>query len=179
VGDDQRLRSERERFIEDVGVYLEEEGFPRMAGRILGWLLICDPPRQSASELAEALQASRGSISTVTQLLTRIGLIERLGMPGERQDYFQIRPDAGTYLLREEFRILRTGRQVLERGLHLVAEQIPENQRRLREFIDFYAFFEREWPDLLERWYRDRERRAAEARPLNEVLSGSEGNDQA
>jgi DNA-binding transcriptional regulator GbsR (MarR family) len=177
MNDDEQLRSEQERFIEDVGIYLEEEGFPRMAGRILGWLLICEPPRQSAGELAEALQASRGSISTMTQLLTRIGLIERLGVPGERQDYFMMRPDAGTYLLQEEFRILRTGREILERGLRFVAEQSPENRRRLEEFIDFYAFFEREWPGLLERWHRERARRAAGARPLDDQPSDSVGGD--
>jgi len=178
VDDDQRLRLEQERFVEDVGIYLEEEGFPRMAGRILGWLLICYPPRQSAGELAEALQASRGSISTMTQLLTRIGLIERLGVPGERQDYFQIRPDAGTYLLREEFRILRTGREILERGRSLMDGQAPENRRRLEEFIDFYAFFEREWPDLLERWERERERRASDAQPRGEPLPEAAGGDR-
>lgn len=36
-------------FIEDVGLLLEESGLPRMAGRILGLLLICNPPHQSPS----------------------------------------------------------------------------------------------------------------------------------
>ena len=31
-----------------------------MAGRMWGWLLICEPPEQTAADLAEALQASRG-----------------------------------------------------------------------------------------------------------------------
>jgi hypothetical protein len=160
VSDDyERRLSGRERFVEEFAVYLEEEGYPRMAGRILGWLLVCDPSRQSASELAEALQASRGSISSMTQHLIRYGLIERLGVPGQRQDYFQVRPDAGTYVLRERIGKIRSVGQLLDRGLQLVADQSPANQVRLQEFHDFYAFLEREMPSLFERWERERAKR--------------------
>ena len=36
--DDQRL--EERHFVEDFSLYFEQMGYPRMAGRILGWLLI-------------------------------------------------------------------------------------------------------------------------------------------
>lgn len=49
-----------------------------MVGRALGWLLVCEPPEQSAAELAETLQASKGSISTATRVLLRLGFIERV-----------------------------------------------------------------------------------------------------
>jgi DNA-binding transcriptional regulator GbsR (MarR family) len=65
-----------ERFIEELGMQFElEAAAPRMLGRVLGWLLVCDPPEQSAAELAERLQASKGSISTATRLLLRMGMI--------------------------------------------------------------------------------------------------------
>src|SRR5919201_6734758 len=84
-----------ERFIEQVGVQFElEAGTPRMVGRVFGWLLVCDPPEQSAAELAEQLQASKGSISTATRVLLRIGMIERLRVRGERFDRFRAPPDA-------------------------------------------------------------------------------------
>ncbi len=65
-----------------LALFFEEMGFPRMAGRILGWLLICDPPEQSAGQLAGVLQASKGSLSTMTRLLIQMGLVERVGLPG-------------------------------------------------------------------------------------------------
>src|SRR5580693_10368182 len=93
-----------ERFIESLGMQLElEAGAPRMVGRVLGWLLVCDPPEQSAAELAERLQASKGSISTATRLLLRMGMIERVRLRGERFDRFIARPEAwDEYLWREE-----------------------------------------------------------------------------
>jgi DNA-binding transcriptional regulator GbsR (MarR family) len=47
-----------------------------MAGRILGWLLISDSPHQSSEQLVNGLEASKGSISSMTRLLIQINLIE-------------------------------------------------------------------------------------------------------
>jgi DNA-binding transcriptional regulator GbsR (MarR family) len=60
-------------FIEDISLYLEQMGVPRMAGRILGVLLIANPPEQSITDLVEALQASKSAISTSTRLLSEMG----------------------------------------------------------------------------------------------------------
>ena len=49
-------------WVEQVAMFCADEyGVPPIAGRILGWLMICDPPEQSAGEIAEAIGASRAS----------------------------------------------------------------------------------------------------------------------
>jgi len=50
-----QLTDTQQRFIEDMAYLWEKSGGQRMTGRILGWLLICDPPEQSAGEIAEAI----------------------------------------------------------------------------------------------------------------------------
>ena len=82
-------QQEAKNFVEEVGIAFEQTGLPRMAGRVFGWLLISDPPYQSSTELAEALMASKGSISTTTRLLIQLGLAERFVIPGERHDNFR------------------------------------------------------------------------------------------
>ncbi len=47
-------------FVEQMGGYFESRSLTRLAGRLLGWLLVCDPERQSSEELATALAASSG-----------------------------------------------------------------------------------------------------------------------
>ncbi|MBV9805150.1 MAG: hypothetical protein JO130_18265 [Solirubrobacterales bacterium] len=37
--------------------------YPPMAGRLLGYLAVCDPPEQSIGDLSEALLASRSAIA--------------------------------------------------------------------------------------------------------------------
>lgn len=148
---------EKKNFTEDVGIFFEQSGLPRMAGRILGWLLISDLPHQSIDELAEALMASKGSISTTTRLLIQIGLIERLSLPGVRHGYFRIRPGAWHLQLKEGLVRTTTARQFAERGLKLIEGKPRVNCERLEEMRNMYAFFERELPALLERWEQERE----------------------
>lgn len=143
-------------FVEEVAIYFEREGMPRMLGRILGHLLVCSPPHQSSAELADALHASRGAISTATRSLLQAELIQRKPVPGSRSMYFEIRPGTMDALLHSATSRVRQGREMIDRGLRLIADQSPEERRRLEEFRDVFAFMEREYPKLIERWDAER-----------------------
>jgi hypothetical protein len=67
------------RIAEELGLMLADAGLPEIAGRVLGWLLACDPPEQSLEQLRVASKASRASISNMTRLLLHFGFIERGG----------------------------------------------------------------------------------------------------
>ena len=86
-------------FVERVGVIAQDEGLPRIAGRILG-LLVYSGEELSFSDLAERLGVSRGSISTNARMLADRSVIERVGKPGDRQDWFRVGDDAFENLLR-------------------------------------------------------------------------------
>jgi len=148
-------------FVEQVALLMEGDGLPRMAGRIYGWLLICDPPHQSATDLARVLQASKGSISTMTALLIRAGLVERFARPGDRRDYYRLRSGGMATLMREGMGRITAIRRAAEDGLKLVARQPAELRERLSDFYDVMAFFEREYPALLDRWEARRKRAPA------------------
>ena len=151
-------------FVEDVGIVFEQTGMPRMSGRILGWLMISDPPHQTTGELTEVLMASKGSISTMTRFLIRIGLIERMSLPGVRHDYFRIKPGASHQLLKDSLDQTAAFRQLMERGLELTEGKARVNRQWLEEMHNMYAFFEREFPALLERWEQERQEKQASAR---------------
>jgi DNA-binding transcriptional regulator GbsR (MarR family) len=147
------LREDAQQFVENVGLAYERAGLPRMAGRILGWLLVCDPPQQSAADLAAGLAASKGSISAMTRMLIQVGLIERTSLPGARRDYFHIRPNAWIDAMTRELATVALFRQLAERGLAILAAAPPEQRARLEDMRAIYAFFERELPALLEHWH--------------------------
>lgn len=138
-----------------MGLMFEMVGMPRMAGRIFGWLLISDPPQQSSGSLAKVLQASKGSISSMTRLLIQIGLIERVSLPGQRRDYFQIKPNAWTQLTKQRMAQVTAFRQLAEKGLDLMSNASPELKQRLQEMRDIHAFLERELPQLDARWIQE------------------------
>jgi len=153
---------EKKRFIEDFGAILERQGMPRMAGRIMGWLLISDKPYQTVNDLMEALRASKGSISTNTQLLIRLDLIERTSMLGERRDYFRMKAGALSQHTKATIAEITTFRELAERGLSLIEGEDDINRRWLEDALSIYLFFEKEWPALMERWEQERIRQTTD-----------------
>ena len=87
--------NQRKQYAEEFGLAFEQFGITRMAGRILGWLLVCEPPHQSPQDLQDALQASKGSISTNIRMLERLNFVERISLPGDRRTYFRSRQTPG------------------------------------------------------------------------------------
>lgn len=154
MGDEQQVA--RKQFAEEMGLVLEQLGLPRMAGRVLGWMLLSDAPYHTLDGIAEALQASQGSISTMTRLLIQGGLMERVALPGQRRDHFRIKPGNWGALMLGRMNWVTVFRQTLERGLALIGEGDASNREPLQELRDLYAFVEREFPALYERWQRER-----------------------
>jgi DNA-binding transcriptional regulator GbsR (MarR family) len=80
-------RDEEITFADHVGrFYARRYAFPPMVGRVLGYLLVCEPPEQSIAELSEALLASRSAITGALEVLERLHAIHRSRAAGERMD---------------------------------------------------------------------------------------------
>jgi len=145
-------------FVEATGLCYEESGLPRMAGRMAGWLMICDPPLQTASDLASALHASPSAISGAVRILQDKGLIERIGVPGERKTYYRLREDAWTPTINGWLARARQIRELAEQGIRALEKEGSASIERLVALRDFHRFLERDVPDLLRRWHRERAR---------------------
>lgn len=146
-------------FANEMGMLYEDLGLPRAWGRVLGWLLVCDPESQSAEDFANVLHGSRGSVSMTTQALIRGGMVERRTIRGDRRTYYRIRPESWTAVLDQQQQATKALRTLAEQGLELLKNEPPERRRRLQDMHSLMAFFERELPALVDRW---RQERAAE-----------------
>ncbi len=138
-------------FIEQMGLASEANGFSRIAGRMIGYLLIEDRPH-SLDEIVEQLQVSKGSVSTNARLLEHYGIIERHSIPGDRRDYYRIgeRPwEKMNELFRE--RLLRN-LQVFEKGLAEIPAEMTDTRRRLQTWHSFYTFLLEDIEHKLRRW---------------------------
>jgi DNA-binding transcriptional regulator GbsR (MarR family) len=144
-------------FADEMGMFYEDLGLPRAWGRVLGWLLVCEPESQSAEDFANVLHGSRGSVSMTTRALIRSGMVERRTLRGDRRTYYRIRPESWTTVLEEQQQSTKRLRTLAERGLELLKEKPPEQRRRLEEMHSLMAFFEQELPALIDRWRRERD----------------------
>ncbi len=142
-------------FVEEMGQALASYGMTPMAGRMWGWLLICDPPEQTAADLAHALHASRGSISGTARILASAGMIRRTMRRGDRREYFSVAPETFTEFLGSAGRIYRFFREIAERGLVAIEDRPDASKARLREFRDMFAFVEREVTLIVDRFLEE------------------------
>ncbi|HSR80620.1 MAG TPA: MarR family transcriptional regulator, partial [Hyphomicrobiaceae bacterium] len=88
-------------WVERVATFFAEHyGLPPITGRILGWLMICNPPEQSPAQIAAAIGASRASLTTNIRLLIASGLVHRLTRAGGRTTYYRIDDDTWEKVIR-------------------------------------------------------------------------------
>lgn len=146
-------------FVEEMGQFLAGLGMTPMAGRMWGWLLICEPAEQTAADISEALGASRGAISGTARLLATTGLVKRTTRRGDRREYFSAPPEGLDMLLGSAAGIYRRMRTIAERGLAAIADRPPASKARLQEFHDVMAFVEQAVPEVIGRFLREREAR--------------------
>ncbi len=153
-------------FVEAMGDFMGGYGMTPMAGRLWAWLLICDPPAQTAGDLAEALKASRGAISGAAASLASAGMIRRMRRRGDRREYFSAPPGTFDGVLRSAGTAYGRLLAITSRGLAAVDGQ-PGERERIQEVHDAVAFVARELPALVERYFA--EHKSATSSP---VLAG-------
>jgi hypothetical protein len=134
-------------WVERVAKYCaDQDGVPLIAGRVLGWLVVCDPPEQSAAQIAEAIGASRASLTTNLRLLGSVGFLRESTKPGDRTVYYQVDDDAWETVVRRQIASLASFGDIMRDGLTLVGRS-PARNSRIRAARDVFAWMERVFAD--------------------------------
>lgn len=117
-------------WVERIARYCsEQDGVPLIAGRILGWLTIAVPAEQSPAQIAEAIGASRASLTTNLRLLVSVGFLSQRTRPGERTVYYRVDDDAWGRVVRRQIASLTSLGRILDDGLDLVAGSAEQTAR--------------------------------------------------
>jgi hypothetical protein len=131
-------------WVERVATFcVEEWGLPPITGRVLGLLMICDPPEQSAGDIADTIQASRASLTSNMRFLTTIGLVRKVRRPGDRTTYYRIEDDAWHRVVQRKLDSLGAFADIADEGVALAAgndtERITAAQESLTWLQDIAA----------------------------------------
>jgi len=135
-------RTELLAWVERVATFFAAHfGLPPITGRIIGWLMVADPAEQSAGEIAEAIGASRASLTSNMRLLTASGMVHRLTRPGGRTTYYRIDDDMWETLLRRRLVAMMSFGRIAEEGMALIGPGTPRANRlgAAHHFFDWVA----------------------------------------
>jgi DNA-binding transcriptional regulator GbsR (MarR family) len=129
-------------FVEKLGLLMESEGGSRVAGQLLGILLLAEAPL-SLDELADRLAVSKPSVSINARHLEQKGLAVRVSYPGDRRDHYSLAPDlpASTFRARVESlarfcRVIAAGKDEVRSGSDLVRERFDRFSASYNGILD-------------------------------------------
>jgi DNA-binding transcriptional regulator GbsR (MarR family) len=142
------------RFIERFGLLFENEGVPRIAGRLTALLLVVES-EFSLDEIAEILGVSKASVSTDARRMETKGFLVRTSHPGDRRDYYAIAPDGFRTMLDARIDALEHTLSLCEEARRLPAKSAVV-RNRLDEWTDFTSSMIESLSTLLAAWDRRR-----------------------
>jgi DNA-binding transcriptional regulator GbsR (MarR family) len=150
-------RDEEITFADHLGrFYARRYAFPPMVGRVLGYLLVCEPRDQSIGELSEALLASRSAITGALDVLERLHTIRRSRAAGERMDRVSV--DLSSAQSRgfdvSEYQELA---DLAREGLEVLRDASPERRATLMEMAAFADWLVERTRALQDEWEAHRE----------------------
>lgn len=151
------VRDEQITFADHVGrFYARRYGYPPMVGRVLGYLLVCEPSDQTIAELSEALLASRSAITGALNVLEQLDAIRRSRAAGERMD--RVRLDFTSAQSRgfdiTEYQQLG---DLAREGLQVLSGAPPERRAVLLEMAAFADFLVEQTRALKLEWEAHRD----------------------
>ena len=150
--DELQLSPEDHRFIESLGLHFEDKaGFPRIGGRMLGLLMLASRPLALGS-IAGLLQVSPASVSTNIRLFHARGLVEEIGLPGDRRHYYRFSDSAWEHHFEDAIESLTESLQIMRTRLERLGPQEKVRQQRFCAAIEFFDFFQGVIASARERW---------------------------
>ena len=144
---------EQLRFADHLGRYcVREMNLPPVAGRLLGYLGVCDPAEQTINELSDALLASRSAITQAVVLLEGMGLARRTRARGERVDRVAVQLDVLIFERDLDASGYVEQAALLRQGAALVAHDASGRREALEELAALNDFMAEKLPLLRDEW---------------------------
>jgi DNA-binding transcriptional regulator GbsR (MarR family) len=151
--------SQIQAWVERVGTWcMEQAGWPPIMGRTLAWLMVSDPPEQTAAQIAEAVHASRASLTGALRLLIEAHMVQAVTYSRDRSRYYRLTPDAWNTLLQRRMESITSFLELAQEGVGLFPEGAPRADR-VREAQRMFEWLRLETAPLLKMWNASRDER--------------------
>lgn len=150
--------TEREKYIEEVGLHYEKYGLTRMSGRILGCLISSKTDNNSFGDLQETLKASKGSISGNLNILSGQEMIDKHMIPGDRKTYYRISLKSLKDYTESRYKSIIEFKELLNAGLVFNDNSESDNHRNVEIISKYFEFLEKELPLLAIKWEKEKEK---------------------
>jgi len=142
--------------VEKIGIELSWVGFPPIVSRIIGFLLLANPPCQSFYQIQEFLSASKSAISYAINYLLNNNDIETVTFPGDRKRYFKLREGTWISIIKKALVQLTSPKNIFKEIAVFRQHENPEQSRSFMEISQLYELIEKKVSESVEDWEKKR-----------------------
>ena len=143
---------ETREMVEKIGVFLVKAGeLQPVCARIIGYLLISEPPQKTFDEILNYLQASKSAISQGINLLLSHDYIDYMTFPGDRKRYFKLNYNSWLNILKKKMSIYSHLKVLFQEILKHRSNKYEEINNQLETLIAFFEIFEKEIPVIFKK----------------------------
>jgi DNA-binding transcriptional regulator GbsR (MarR family) len=137
-------------FADHVGrFYAERYGFPPVTGRLIGYLSVCEPTKQTINEIASTLLTSRSAINNAVKQLETQRLVSRNRPAGSRADLIGFNPDGWKNTGFDASEYIETD-ALLREGLELLGDEQSDRRQGLEIAASLNDFMAERLPQIYE-----------------------------
>lgn len=147
-----KLTAETMQLIEEMALHHENQGLSRIAGRIIGLLMVSQEPL-SSEQIATTLQVSLGSVSTNMRMLLKIGFAEKKSVTGDRVSYYIMAPDTIEEELIQGLERILSLKNIIEKGMQI--ENLKDSElvmQRFHEMLEAIELYRESLNQMLVEW---------------------------
>ncbi len=138
VASDERTRQQ----VEKLGVIFEQTGVGPMVGRVVGCLILAEPPYKSFDEIVSFLGASKSAVSNALTLLQSLAVVDYFKQPGDRKRYFRLNIDQWEDFIHHGYvQMLSRLNAAMDETLSMRSPAYPEFNKKLREVSGYFKLY--------------------------------------
>ncbi|MGW6459244.1 hypothetical protein ACWF94_25525 [Streptomyces sp. NPDC055078] len=122
-------------------------------GRMMGWMMICDPPEQTVSEICAAVDVRPEQIEPMIDHFVEAGMYERIERPGA-EAAVRMQDDGYPRVVAQTFASWPDYHEVMRYGLRVLDDvgATPDRRRRLAELEALYRSVVGDLAGLMKTW---------------------------
>ena len=144
--------------VERIGIVCDKDGFPPLAGRLLGFLMLAEPPYKSFDEIVEFLQASKSAVSNTLKFLETQGMVDYTTFPGDRKRYFRMSVENWASVVLQKIDFIKLMKEKLTEVLEIRSAKYAEFNQNLHDIIKLYDVILEAFPQIIARWEESRKK---------------------
>ncbi|HTX89064.1 MAG TPA: hypothetical protein VMC08_08750 [Bacteroidales bacterium] len=138
--------------IEKFGVFYQKTGQQAMMGRLMGYLMLAEPPHKTFEEITEFLLCSKSAVSNTLHQLMYVGMVDYVKFPGDRKRYFRLNQESWDRMFEVQLQELADFRGLVGEALKLRSRKYPETNRHIEQFYKLMQIYEEQFPEILGKW---------------------------